>query len=163
MAANYHIAQLNIAQMRAPLDDPLMAGFVANLDPINALGEATPGFVWRLKDEDNNATALRPFDNMTIVNMTVWETIDTLFNYAYYSDHARMFRRRAEWFEKVSEAVMVLWWIRARHIPTMDEAKARLTYLRENGPTPYAFTFKQRFTPDDMLTYQRANKKGEPG
>ncbi|MCA9907045.1 MAG: DUF3291 domain-containing protein [Anaerolineae bacterium] len=160
---SHHIAQLNIARMRAPLDDPSMADFVANLDPINTLGEEAPGFVWRLKDEDDNATSLRPFDAMTIVNMTVWESIDALFQYAYYSDHARVFRRRAEWFEKVSEAMIVLWWIPAGHIPSMDEAKARLTYLRQNGPTPHAFTFKQRFTPAEMLAYEAVNKKSEPG
>lgn len=160
----YHIAQLNIARMRAPLDHPSMADFVANLDAINALGEQTPGFVWRLKDDEgNDATALRLFDDMTIVNMTVWESISALYQYAYYSGHADIYRRRLEWFEKPTEAMMVLWWIPAGHIPTLEEAKERLLYLRAYGPTPYAFTFKQRFTAGEALAEAAIKQSGESG
>ncbi|MCC6613977.1 MAG: DUF3291 domain-containing protein [Anaerolineae bacterium] len=162
MAANYHIAQLNVARMRAPLDDPLMADFVANLDAINALGEQTPGFVWRLiDDEGSDATAIRLFDDRTIVNMTVWDSIDALYDYAYYSGHADIYRRRLDWFEKPTEAVLVLWWIPVGHIPTLEEAKERLLHLRALGPTPQAFTFKQRFTVDEVLAAQPVKESGE--
>lgn len=156
----YHIAELNIARMLAPLDDPIMAEFVANLDRINSLGMQSPGFVWILKDESgtNSATDIRPFeDERIIVNMTVWENIEALFNYTYYSDHTDFFRRRAAWFEKLEFGGMVLWWIPAGHIPTVEEAKARLEYLQQHGPTPYAFTFKKRYTPLETEEYMETN------
>ncbi len=155
-AGSYHIAQLNIARMRAPLDDPSMADFVNNLSRINALGENSPGFVWLLKDDSgtNSATEIRPYaDERIIVNMTVWESVEALHDYAYYSDHTDFFRRRAEWFEKMETPILVLWWIPAGHIPTVEEAKTRLDYLTAHGPTPYAFTFKKRFTVEEMLAY----------
>lgn len=150
---NYHIAQLNIARMRAPLDDPMMADFVDNLSRINALGENSPGFVWLLKDDSgsNSATEIRPYeDERIIINMTVWETMEALHDYAYYSDHTDFFRRRAEWFEKMDTPTFVLWWVPAGHIPTVDEAKERLEYLTAHGPTPYAFNFKKRYTVEEM-------------
>lgn len=154
MPDKFHIAQLNIATMRAPEGDPIMADFFANLARINRFGEETPGFVWRLKDEDtNDATTVRIFDDMTIVNLTVWESLDALYQFTYYSDHADVFRRRAEWFHKTGEAMLALWWIPAGHIPSLEEAKERLLHLRAHGPTPRAFTFRQRFSAQEALAY----------
>jgi len=148
----YHIAQLNIALMRAPLDSPIMADFVAWLEPVNAIADSAPGFIWRLKTESGDATALRPFDDDSIlVNMSVWKTIEDFHHYVYKSDHAQVFRRRKEWFEIMEQSATVLWWIPAGHIPTVDEAKVKLEILRKNGPTPQAFTFKQQFSVEDML------------
>jgi hypothetical protein len=142
----YHIAQLNIGKFRFPTTDPRMAGFMDQLKPINALADNTPGFVWRLQDESGDATAIRPFpDDMIAVNFSVWENIEVLFNYVYYSDHAKVLRERKEWFEHMTEHYMVMWWIPAGHTPTLVEAKERLEALRRDGPTPFAFTFKQRF------------------
>ncbi len=142
----YHLAQLNIARMLAPLDTPQMADFMAGLPEINALAENTPGFVWRLMDDVGDATSIRPFDDdAIIVNMSVWESIEALYQYAYYSKHADFFRRRAEWFENRVVPMVVLWWIPAGHIPTVEEAKAKLLHLRTHGPTREAFTFKQQF------------------
>jgi hypothetical protein len=150
----YHLAQINIAQMIAPMDSPIMADFKNNLERINGLGEQSPGFVWRLKDDSGDATSIRVFDNdAMIINMTVWESIDALYEFAYKSDHTEFFRRRREWFDKLDIPVVVLWWIEAGHIPTVDEAKAKLDYIREHGATPLAFTFKQRFTVEDMLAF----------
>lgn len=138
-----HLAQLNIARMLAPIDSPVMAEFVAQLDAINALADGSPGFVWRLVGAGNDATSLRPFpDDFIIVNMSVWESIEALKQYVYRSDHARVLRERAKWFEKMSESHMVLWWVPAGHIPTVTEAKAKLMHLREHGETPEAFTFR---------------------
>src|SRR5688572_5889443 len=109
---DYHIAQVNIGLARAAMDDPIMADFVNNLAEINALGEATPGFVWRLQTEEGNATALTVRENYNL-NMTVWESIEALYQYTYYSGHAEFFRRRAEWFHKLDTPVTVLWWIPA--------------------------------------------------
>lgn len=143
----YQLAQLNLAHMQTSLDDPSMADFVTNLVRINQLGAQSPGFVWILEDESGTATALRPFGDDILINLTVWESIDALYQYTYYSDHAELFRRRREWFHKHSTPMVVLWWIPAGQRPTVEDARERLEHLRAHGPTPYAFTFKQRFDP----------------
>jgi hypothetical protein len=153
--AKYQLAELNIAQMLAPIDDPVMADFANNLVKINTLAETQPGFVWRLQTEDGDATALRVFEHeYIIVNMSVWESIEALYDFAYKSEHTDFFRRRREWFEKMETPVVVLWWIKAGHIPTVEEAKAKLEHLLAHGPTPQAFTFKQRYSVEDMLVEQ---------
>ena len=145
MTQTFHLAQLNVATILAPLDDELMRGFVEALDPVNAIADASPGFVWRLKDDAGNATALRPFGADMIVNMSVWETAEALFDSVYRSGHKAYLARRKEWFSMPAEMHLVLWWIPAGTIPTIEEAKRRLDLLRSNGPTPEAFTFKRRF------------------
>lgn len=143
-----HLAQLNIARMLAPIDSPVMADFVAQLDRINALADQSPGFVWRLVGEGNDATSLRPFpDDFIIVNMSVWQDAASLKAYVYRSGHADVYKSRAKWFEKMREAHMVLWWVPAGHIPTVEEAHARLQYLREQGESAHAFTFRRIFEP----------------
>jgi GNAT superfamily N-acetyltransferase len=138
---DYHIAQLNIATLLAPIDDPATADFTDNLDRINELGEGSPGFVWRLQTDDGDATALRPFpDPMTIVNLTVWTSVAALKEFAYRTDHAEFLARRREWFAAGSTGV-VLWWVRAGDLPTVDDAKRRLEFLQRHGPSPYAFRF----------------------
>ena len=138
---DYHIAQLNIATLRAPIDDPLIADFTDNLERINALGDGSPGFVWRLQTDDGNATSIHPYANpMTIVNMTVWTSVAALKDFAYRTDHAEFLARRREWFVAGSTGV-VLWWIRAGDVPTVDDAKRRLEFLQRHGPSPYAFRF----------------------
>ena len=152
---SYHIAQINIAAMVAPLDSPVMHDFVANLDRINAHADSASGFVWRLQGDGNDATSLRPYeDERIIVNMSVWESIDSLFKYAYYSDHTEIYRRRAEWFAKMTTPSLALWWIEAGHIPTVAEAKEKLALIEQHGSTPLAFTFKQQFSADEMIAVQ---------
>ena len=146
------LAQVNIARMLAPMDSPVMSDFVANLDPINRLAESSPGFVWRLKDDTNNATAIKVFDDeFLIINMSVWDSIDSLFNYVYKSDHVRVFKRKSEWFERMPEMHMALWYIEPGQYPTPQQAEERIAYLRTNGETPFAFSFKKRFTVEDLL------------
>jgi len=147
--AQYELAQLNIAVMKEPLDSPGMADFVANLDRINALAEASAGFVWRLQTEEGDATALRPVDEKTLVNLSVWRDVASLNAFVYRSAHVEIMRRRQQWFERMTEAFLVLWWIPKGYRPTIDEALARLTLLRGQGPTPEAFTFRQAFHPPD--------------
>jgi hypothetical protein len=142
----HHLAQVNIGRLRAPLDSPQLAGFVAALEPINALADAAPGFVWRLQTEDGDATALRPFaDDMMIVNMSTWTSLDALRDFVYRSDHRAVMARRREYFEKLDEMFVALWWVREGHRPTTDEAKDRLALLDRLGPTPSAFTFRTAF------------------
>jgi Domain of unknown function (DUF3291) len=146
---HYHIAQVNIGRIRAELDDPIMAGFVSRLDEINALADRSPGFVWRLQTAEGNATYFRPFaDERMLLNMSVWESVESLKQYVYRTTHAELLRQRHEWFEKLS-AYAALWWVPAGHIPGIDEAKKRLAHLEANGPTEFAFTFKSVFSPTD--------------
>ena len=141
-----HLAQLNTGRMRAPTDDPLVKEFMDALDPVNALAERSPGFVWRFQTADGNATAERPFDDDTIlVNFSTWESVEALSDYVYRSDHAAYLRRRAEWFERFDGIYSVLWWVPAGHRPTVEEALERLEHLRVHGPTRKAFTFRHRF------------------
>jgi Domain of unknown function (DUF3291) len=144
--SGYHLAQLNIGQLLAPLESSQLAPFVEALEPINALADGAPGFVWRLQTEDGDATAIRAFDDdMLIVNMSVWESVEALADFVYSSDHLAVMRRRREFFERMAEAFMVLWWVPAGHRPSVDEAKDRLGRLRSDGPTPEAFTFRSPF------------------
>jgi hypothetical protein len=133
----------------------LLAEFMARLDPVNALADTAPGFVWRLQGDDGDATSIRAFDDeRIIVNMSVWESIEALTNFAYGNrDHLAVMRRRREWFEKIA-VYMVLWWVPIGHEPSVAEAEERLEHLRSHGPTPYAFTFRQRFMPDEALVVE---------
>lgn len=151
--AGYHLAQFNIARALKPLDDPLLADFMANLDAVNALAERTPGFVWRLQDDSGNATDISVSDDpRVIVNLTVWESSEALFDYVYKSSHAKIMARRREWFERWDGPHMVLWWVPAGHRPGLDEAMAKLAQLAEQSPGPEAFSFKQRYAaPEDAM------------
>jgi hypothetical protein len=144
---DFQLAQLNIATLREPLESPSMADFVANVDRINALAEQSPGFVWRLKDEDDADAATRPFGEMRVVNLSVWQDVESLQRYAFESAHAEILRRRREWFDRMSDAYAVLWWVPRGHRPTQQEAAERLEHLRANGATAHAFTFKNAFPP----------------
>jgi len=154
--ANYHLAQVNIGRVKAPVEDPMMAGFVSRLDEINALADRSPGFVWRLQTSVGNATYFRPYpqDDRILINMSVWESIEALRHYVYKTAHAELLRQRESWFEKFSGTYTALWWVPARHRPGMDEATKRLAHLEQHGPTQFAFTFKMTFEPDEQ--FQRA-------
>jgi hypothetical protein len=144
----FHLAQLNVARLRAPLDSPTLADFVALLPEINARGDAAPGFVWRLTGEaGDDATSLRPFGDDLIVNLTVWQSPETLSAFVYRSAHLEPMRRRREWFERMSGPHLVLWWVPAGHRPDLHEAGRRLAELERHGPTPTAFTLIERFPP----------------
>ena len=146
----YHLAQLNIARLLAPIESAQLAGFVARLGDINALADAAPGFVWRFQTEDGDATSVRPYDDDRIlVNFSVWETPEQLHAFVYRTAHAEVMRRRREWFAHLHEAYTVLWWVPIGHRPSVEEARERLERLRAEGETPAAFTFKRLFPPPD--------------
>jgi hypothetical protein len=152
MKTGIHLAQVNIGRMKGALEDDVMAGFRARLDEINALADGSPGFVWRLQTEEGNATYLRPFDDeRIIVNMSVWESVEHLKDYVYRTAHAELLRQRQEWFEKLERPMVAMWWVPAGHRPSIDEARKRLARLEQEGPTPFAFTFRQVFPPDPAL------------
>jgi len=155
---DYVVAQVNVGRLAAPLESPQLAGFVANLDPVNAVADAAPGFVWRLQTEDGNATALRAFeedaagaDGGILINMSVWESVEALAGFVYGNAHLAMLRRRREWFERMTDIYAAAWWIRRGHIPTIHEAEDRVKHLRAHGPTPQAFTLKVHFPSPDSV------------
>jgi hypothetical protein len=142
----YQLAQINIARLVAPIDDPLIADFVSQLGPINALADSAPGFVWRLQSESGNATDV-PFsdDPFMIVNMSVWESIEALRDFTYSSRHIELFRDRARWFEKMDKPHYCLWWVPAGHVPTLEEGRGRLRHFQVHGATQHAFWFARQF------------------
>ncbi len=147
----YHIAQANIALGRAPLTDPVMRGFVEQLDYMNVVADRAPGFVWRVQTEDGDATAIRVFDNpLMIFNMSVWASIEDLHEYVFESDHGGPVRNRRTWFIKMDRPHSVLWWVPAGKHPSVAEAERRLTLLHKHGPSPAAFTFAKLFDPEGV-------------
>jgi hypothetical protein len=165
----YHVAQVNIARLLAPLDAPELADFVAALEPVNASADLAPGFVWRLQTEDGNATGIRAFEWDTgdsagvIVNMSVWRSIDALGDWVYGDLHRAVLRRRRDWFHQVSDATVALWWVPEGRIPTVADAEARVRSLRRHGPTPFAFTFRRAYGPtvpgDDPMPLPRSGRE----
>jgi hypothetical protein len=146
--SDHHLAQINVARLLAPIDAPEITDFVAALDPVNERADRAAGFVWRLQTEEGNATSVHAFDDpLVILNLSVWESLETLEAFVYGDeDHRAVLRRRREWFERHVESHTALWWIPAGTTPTVAEAVARLTHLREHGPTRRAFTFRDRFS-----------------
>jgi hypothetical protein len=156
----FHLTQLNIALPREPLNSPLLLEFVTQLDPVNRAADAAPGFVWRLQTEDGNATAIKAFgDDALIVNMSVWESLEALRAYVFSNRaHLGVLRRRREWFQRLGEAHMVLWWTEAGRTPTVEQAERRLEVLRRLGPSPAAFTFRQHFPAPGVDDRPRATR-----
>jgi len=135
-----HLAQLNIAHLKYPIDDPRIADFVDNLDRINAVAERSPGFVWRLKDESGNATDLGEFDDpMVIPNLSVWESAEHLEQFVWQTVHQRIYNRKGEWFVPQTQATFVMWWVADDHRPDLAESRDRLEHLRVHGDTDDAF------------------------
>jgi hypothetical protein len=140
------------------IDDPVMSEFVAQLDTINKLAEGSKGFVWRLKEEAGNATQISYNDDpRIIVNMSVWESIDDLANFTYKSLHRDILVQRAKWFEKLSNHFQALWYVPRDTYPTVEDAKFRLAHLEKHGPTPIAFTFAKRFSPEAYSQHVEQN------
>jgi hypothetical protein len=147
-APSHHLAQLNVGLLNEPLDQPSMAEFVALLDPVNALADRSPGFVWRLAGEGGaDATGLRPFGDDLLVNLSVWESVAALWDFTYRTEHLELLRRRRSWFGRLSGAHLALWWIPAGTVPTLEESARRLETLRAKGPTADAFTLRDSFDP----------------
>lgn len=157
----WQLSQVNIGRFRAPVGDPLLTDFVAGLDHINSLADGAPGFVWRLQTEDGNATSIRPVadDELLAINMSVWESVESLAEFVYRSEHTSFMRRRREWFQRFGSAFLALWWVPAGTIPTVPEAMDRIAQLDRRGPTSAAFTFKQRFGPPNEGSVVHADER----
>jgi hypothetical protein len=147
-----HLAQLNIAKTKYSLESPEIKEFVDNLEPVNKLAESSSGFIWRLQDESGDATNITAFsDPDIIVNMSVWDSIEALKNFMFRTHHRDFLRRKKEWFHSIPDDSYVLWWVPKGHIPTVQEAVEKLEFLRTNGDTPYAFTFKSNFSAQEFV------------
>jgi hypothetical protein len=152
---DFELAQVNIGRARGAPDQPIMAGFMAELAAINALADGSPGFVWRLQTEDGDATAVRPYaDDRILINLSVWEDLAALQAFVFRSAHTDVMRRRREWFERFPEAYVALWWLPAGHRPAVAEAVDRLAHLQSHGPTGYAFSFREAFDPWGQVLVQ---------
>jgi len=142
----HHLAQINVARLVAPTDSPVVAEFMEALGPINELAEGSPGHVWRLQSESGDATDILATDDpLFIVNMSVWESVETLREYVYKTAHVEYLKRRREWFEKAVEMHLALWWIPVGEVPTVDDGLRRIALIRERGPTQAAFTLARTF------------------
>lgn len=150
---NWHLAVVNIAKPKHPLDSPEMAEFMDNLERINTIGDTSPGAVWRYEDESGAATDTRIFDDPNmLINYTIWESVGSLKNYVYSGDHLDFFKRRALWFQEVVDLPsLVMWWIPAGTIPGIEQTREKVEYLKDNGPTADAFTFAKRFDPPTQI------------
>jgi len=135
-----NLAQLNVARLKHPIDDPRVADFVANLDRVNALAERSDGFVWRFVDETGDAAAQGGFaDPAVVVNMSVWRDAESLEHFVWNTVHKQIYRRRAEWFSLMGDQHSVMWWVEPGHVPPVAEGKARLEHLRAHGDGDQAF------------------------
>lgn len=149
---SFHLATSNVARMLGAYGDEIMAGFVARLDPVNAVADASPGFVWRYETEEEvpekESEEVRVFgDESILFNMSVWESIDDLAAFVYRNNHLEVLQKKSRWFEKSTRPPLVLWWIEAGHIPTVEEAKEHFDLLWRDGPSAAAFTFREKFPP----------------
>jgi hypothetical protein len=136
-----HLAQLNIGRLRYEVGDPRMAEFIDNLAFVNGLAERSPGFVWRYQDDSGSAIDTRPFagDPRMAINLSVWDSVEALERFVWQTMHKRFYGRRHEWFERMDERYFVMWWVPARHRPTVQEAVERLRHLQQYGPSDHAF------------------------
>lgn len=147
--AQRHLAQVNVARLRAGLDAPQMGEFVAALDPVNRLADQSAGFVWRLpSSQSHGASTLRDGAHLLVVNVSVWRSYEALHAFVYRSPHGAFLRRRSRWFQPTPQPSTALWWIPVGHRPSPEEALARLRHLRAYGPSPQAFSLRRRFGPD---------------
>ncbi|ETK37963.1 DUF3291 domain-containing protein [Microbispora sp. ATCC PTA-5024] len=143
-----HLAQLNVAHLLEPIESARLAGFVAALEPINAVSDVAPGFVWRMKGGDLPTDVVRhEYGDHLLINLSVWESRTTLWNFVYRSPHLGVLRRRRDWFHRAAEPYSVMWWVPEGHRPPLDEAMGRLGLLRSQGAGPEAFTFKEFYEP----------------
>jgi hypothetical protein len=147
MAEKYHIAEINIAKMKGvDINDPIMKEFMENLDRVNEIAESSEGFVWRLKDESNNATNLNPYeDEQILINVSVWGSIEQLENFMYKTFHSDFLKRRKEWFLAYGTAHTAMWWVPAGHLPSLQEAVDKLEYLQKHGASLESFDFRNKF------------------
>ncbi|GGZ70725.1 DUF3291 domain-containing protein [Algibacter mikhailovii] len=154
--SDLHLAQVNIARRLAPLDDPIMQDFLNNVERINAIADSSEGFKWRMQDEEKEEGSIIFQDDSLVINISVWENLEALYEYTYKSGHIDVFKRKKEWFSKLKMVHMAFWYVKQGYQPTFKDAKQRLDYMNINGDTPYAFSFRSKFTPEDSINYKQS-------
>jgi hypothetical protein len=142
------LAQLNVARMRAGTGAPEMRAFLAALDPVYRLAEASPGFVWRLGSGHAHRPVTREdgAGGVLVVNLSLWRSYEALHAFTYRGTHGAMVRRSREWFLPAPRPAAVLWWVPDDARPAADDGLRRLAHLRAHGPGPQAFTTRRRYT-----------------
>ncbi|WP_211366232.1 DUF3291 domain-containing protein [Pseudonocardia kunmingensis] len=151
-----HLAQVNVARLRAPVDDPSMREFAAGIDSIHCLAAASPGFVWQLRTDDGHGICVQPGEGGPVfVNLTVWRDYEALHAFTYRTAHAAFLKRRSRWFAATPQPSTALWWLPAGTVPAVDDALRRLRHLRTYGPTARAFSLRRRFRPDGTPATRR--------
>ena len=144
----YHVAQINIALMKAPLEDPVMTEFAAALERVNQIADQSSGFIWRLQSASGNATDIRSYPDLRmLINLSVWQSVEQLKTYVYRSLHGEFLSRRHRWFKKYPGEHFTMWWISVGHLPTVEEGKSKLEYLALHKDSPEAFTFAKPYPP----------------
>lgn len=152
---SYHLAQANIAKFKASLDSPVMKEFTDFITPINKLAEESPGFIWRLKDNEGRSSSYieTPFkDQMMAVNLSLWQNIEVLNQFVYHTVHSYFFKNKKRWFDPQGISMAVMWWLPIGQLPTLHMAKDKLEFLEKHGPTPMAFNHKQTFNAQGSKT-----------
>lgn len=150
---SFHLAEVNIAWMHGAMAEPVMAGLASRIEEINRLAEESSGFIWRLPGSEAPPAAFEPFEadfpgfhrDRLFYNMSVWESLEALRAYTFYSIHAELLNDRHQWVDSIARASIALWWIPIGHRPTIAESAERLRSVRDHGPTPYAFTIRKAF------------------
>lgn len=144
--SKYQLAQLNVGLAKDSVDSELLVDFAAQLDAVNAAAESSPGFIWRLMDDNNNATGFNAFDDENmLINISVWDSVESLQKYIYSDIHMAVLKNKSKWFENMESAHLVLWWIKEGEYPNIEESLERLSHLSAHGPTVHAFTFRDTF------------------
>lgn len=141
------LAQCNVALNRAPLDEPVMAGFVKAIDDVNWLADHSPGFVWRLLPQNGRVTFGKLEGDEVIVTLSVWKDFAALQQYVYRSGHALFMQRRSRWFVPIGGFTTAMWWVPEDVRPALDDGLGRLEHLRRKGPTAHAFSLRRQFDP----------------
>lgn len=145
MSHTYQLAQINVAHAVDDLDSAALAGFVNRLDEINHVADASTGFVYRINPRTDENYQPGYTDPRIVVNLSVWESVETLKDFVYRSIHLELIQHKSDWFKPLDTAHMTLWWVPAGTQPTEKDGIHRLNHLQENGPSEYAFSIARPF------------------
>lgn len=146
---NYYLIHANIAVAREALDHPIMADFVEIADEIDEIAHNSPGFVAQPTPRDEGSI----FKGKYLLNLSIWDTVESLRDFTYSNAHKLALTRREDWFIQGERYNYVLYWSQRESLPTEKEIKARIDYLRFKGPSPYAFTFDEAYSLEDALDH----------
>ncbi|WP_308914828.1 DUF3291 domain-containing protein [Jannaschia sp. LMIT008] len=139
-APDWHLAEVNVARLKAPIGSPVVAPFADALDRINGIADRVDGFVWRHVDASGNATDTQVADDPRVIyNASTWRDGAAFETFVWGTLHARFYERRAEWFDALGSMHFAMWWVPPGHRPDVAEAMEALRSLDRHGPTSRGF------------------------